>query len=531
MTALALMGACKSRPAPEPASGSATASKGLEAATQKTLRVTYFEPDSYDPALLHGGPGKDLAENLFEGLCSHAADGTIIPGQAHKWTASDDGMTWTFELRDGLSWSDGTAITAEDFVWSLRRAINPQTGNPRAGELWPIKNAEAITKGTIKTLESLGVAADGKKQVVITLENPFPYVVNLMASGYTLPVPRHIVTKHGKKWTRPENLVTNGPYIVQSHKHGQEMKLTANSKYWAAETVKISHVKYRYTNKNQLAYQWFKLGEIDWSMSLLPVEEAQRMRKERNPALRIHDYDGLLYLLLDTAKAPFDDVLVRRAFDLAIDRPRLTRQVTGQGERPATTFVPIGMTTSRPPKRLRFDPDEARKLLAQSRFGSLEPRPEITLLFNTNAKNQRIAEFLQRNLKENLGVTVVLHNVEWKTFLERLGKHEFQMCQLVMGGGFNPSGYLKILETNSPDNRSRWSNADFDAATREARKATTKKAVDAAITKAMAIADREAPLPTLYRLTRQTLLRPELSGHVANSENRHLLRWMAWGEK
>jgi oligopeptide transport system substrate-binding protein len=517
--ALALLASCKKERIHE--SGPA----------EKMLRIAYFEPQSFDPALLHGGPGKDLAENLFEGLCSHAADGSIIAGQAYKWLLSDDAKTWTFELREGLTWSDGKALSAQDFVWSLRRAINPSTGNPQANELWPIKNARAITKGTIKDLSQLGVRAKGTHTVVIVTENPFPFLPNLMAAGYTLPVPRHVVEKHGKKWTVPGNLVTNGAYTIASHKHDQEMLLSANPRYWAAKTVKTRTIKYRYTSKAELAYQWYRLGEIDWSMGLVPQESAGLLRKNRDPALRIDEYDGLFYLLLNTKKAPFDNRSVRRAFDLAIDRARMTRQVTSQGERPANTFIPVGMTASRPPNRVRFDPQEARKLLAEAGYGPQNPFPQVEILFNTHSKNQRIAAFIQRNLKENLGVNLVLHNVEWKTFLERLDKREFHLCHLVLGGGFNPIGYLEMLESNSPTNYSEWSNSDFDAAIGQARLAPSKKELETAITRAMAIADLEVPILSMYRLTRLHLIRPELSGYQPNAENRHLLRWVAWGKQ
>jgi ABC-type oligopeptide transport system substrate-binding subunit len=307
--------------------------------------------------------------------------------------------------------------------------------------------------------------------------------------------------------------------------------LTRNPRYWNAQEVGIGQARYRFTTSNQIAYQWFKLGEIDWSVSLIPVDVAALLQKKRDPTLRTDDYDGLFYLVLDVAKEPFNNVLVRRAIDLAIDRRRLTRQVMTQGEQPATTFVPLGMTAARPPKRLRFDPDAAKKLLSLAGYGPEKPFPKIDLLFNTNAKNKRIAEFFQRNLKENLGVELIIHNVEWKTFLERLGKHDFSMAQLILGGGFNPVGYLEMLESNTPDNRSRWSNPAFDQIVREARAATDRKSMDAAIGKAMALGDKEVPIISVYRLTRQTLLHPDLKGHVSNAENRHLLRWMSWGSK
>ena len=523
--------ACKGNPTDTPKTTPATPEAAESSPNaSRALRIAYFEPKSYDPAHLHGGPGKEVAENLFEGLCSHASDGKIIPGQAKSWTASKDGLVWTFELRDGLVWSDGTPITAHDFVWSLRRSIDPKNGNPKASELLAIKNARAITKKEIKTIESLGVTAKDNKTVVVTLESPYPYVTNLMASGYTLPVPKHVVEKYGKEWTNPKHLVTNGAYIVHSHTHDQEMQLVANSKYWDAKSVSIQTVKYRYTKEARLAYQWYSLNEIDWCMGLIPQEEIKRLQKQRDPALHIHPYDGLFYLVLDTQKPPFNETLVRRAFDLAIDRARLTRQVTGLGERPAKTFIPPGMTSSRPPRRVRYDPEEARKLLAQSKFAATQPMPSIELMLSSSDLQQKIAEFLQRNLKENLGVTLVLQNIDWKTFLDRLNKNEFQMCQLSMGGGFNPAQYLDVLETGSQSNYAKWSNSEFDAVAKEARKATTKSNVEAAITKALAIADKEVPMPALYRLTKRALIRPGLKGFNANAEDRHLLKWLSWGK-
>ena len=494
-------------------------------AARTVLRVATFEPKNYDPGHLIDGLGRELVENLFEGLTARDAAGEPIPGCAESWTTSADGLTWTFKLRPGLVWSDGKALTSADFVYSFRRALDPQTKNRQATMSYPIKNAEAIAKGDIKELDKLGVTAPDATTVVVALERPYPALLKVLRLGYTAPSPRHAVEKHGDKWTDPENIVSNGPFVLTEHKDAQYIKLAKNPKYHAAADVALETVEFKFTSDNTTAWQWYELDEVDWVAGLVPDEKIEELRKKNDPALRIDPYNGQSLLFLNAEKAPTSDARLRRAIDLALDRGVLTRQILGNGELPSDALIPSSVTTARPPMRVRYDPAAAKQLLDESGFDPSSR--ELELIYNTNAKNKQLAEFIQRNLKENLGLRVRVRNLDWKTYLEELGSPTYDLGLIAMGG-FDALDFMQLVRGDSEDNRARWKNADYDALIVKARSATTEAAQTAVVEEALKILDAQQPIVALYQLTRRNLLRPGFVGFEYAPDNAHMMRWMRW---
>ncbi len=503
----------------------APSDRGAESG-RSSIAIATFEPPALDPHKLGDSVGAIIAINLFEGLTTRSADGSPTGGAAERWTISKDRRTWTFFLRKGLTWSDGTPLTADDFVWSLRRSMAQATGNRNAPMLWPISGAEAFNKGDITDPTKVGLAADGEK-VVITLERPYPRLLKVLALASALPVPRHVVEKHPDTWTRPEHVVSNGAYTLSAHKHGQTIVLKRNDRFHGASSVALTEATFHFTTDSPTALRWYKLGKIDWSAGLIPADAMEQMKRDNAPELRIDDFGGLFFLYVNASKPPFDDALVRRAIDLAIDRRKLTRQLLGGGQKPADSPIPPSMTAARSPRRVRHDPEAARKLLTQAGYTADRPMPEVELIYNSNDRNKALASFLARDLKEALGITVAARNLDWKTFLAELGTPGYSMAQLGMGG-FDAMDFLGLVRGDSADNRARWVSAEYDALIDKAREAGTIEAQDAVIGEALKLFDAQMPVIPLYRMTRQTLLRPGITGYEATEDNVHPLRWLAW---
>lgn len=506
----------------------ATATEAPTRTTRTNLRIATVEPKSLDPAALQDAQGLSLVLNILEGLVIRDAKGGPVPGQAERWTISDDGKTYTFHLRKGLLWSDGTPLTAEDFVWTYRRALDPGTKNEQSAMLYPIKGAEAYGTGKTTDPATLGVRAPDAATVVIELERPYPELLRLISLAFFAPVPRGVVEKHGAKWMRPGNFVGNGPYVISARKHGESLNLKRNERYWDASRVLITDVGYRFSSSMLDGSRWYKLDEIDWSHGLVGSEEVTEMLKRSAPELRIGDYDGMFYVMVNTSRAPMNDPVLRRAIDLGIDRYKLTRHVLTAAERPARSYLPSSMTGASAPRRGRYDPARARRMLKEAGYGPDKPLPEIELLFNTNQKNRAIAAFLQRNLKENLNLQIRLHNVEWGTYLDRLQSGEFELGQMNVGG-FDAIDFLNMLRGDLPiPNRAHWKNDEFDRLLAQAVTAPTLTARDKVISGILALLDREMPQIPLYQLTRQNIVRPGLGGFHDVRDNFHPIRWMYW---
>ncbi|MFT5430732.1 MAG: oligopeptide transport system substrate-binding protein, partial [Myxococcota bacterium] len=272
-----------------------TAPAAAPAAARTSLGVAMFEPRSIDPAQLSDGLGPRVAESVLEGLLTLSATGEPVAGVAERWSVSDNGLVWTFHLRAGLTWSDGTPLGAQDFVWSLRRALSPATANPQVAMLAAISGATAVAAGTAKP-ESLGVAAPDAHTLTITLVRPQAGLPRLLARAYTFPVPRHVVTKHPTDWTHAEHFVGNGPYVLVEHVHQEKMVLKRNPRFREAHMVAIETIVLRFTTSVQQGFHWYTLGEVDWSDGLIPSDTVGELKKTSAPELRIDPYDGIFYL-------------------------------------------------------------------------------------------------------------------------------------------------------------------------------------------------------------------------------------------
>ena len=447
------------------------------------------DPKTIDPALNNTTDGNNVISNIFEGLIRTGLDDNLEPGCAESWEISDDGMTWTFHLRDNLKWSDGKKITASEFRDGFLRALNSETGSPYAYYAFFIKNGEKFYNGNAKA-EDVGLSAPDEKTFVIELEYRNPLMLDYLAFSLFQPARMDVITENSRGWAaKPETLISNGPFKLESWKHGEggEITLVKNPEYWEAEKVKVDRLRFVFINDENTALAAFRAGRIDY-MGTIPSQMLPMLLKQglatSQPSL------GTAFCDFNITREPFNDARVRRAFTLAIDRKIIIDKILLGGQRPATGFVcdVVPGTTSDKDFRTEggaflpehADIDEARRLLAEAGYPNGENFPKVSYKYNSNPGNKSLAEALQGMWKKNLGVEVELVNEEWKVFIETRNKKDYDIARDAWIMDFYDAGsILETLISNSPQNNTGYNNPKFDEAmTNAAREMSHEKRVN-----------------------------------------------------
>lgn len=425
------------------------------------------EPESIDPHKTSGLAEANIIRQQLVGLVTTDANGKTIPAMALSWDNVDN-KEWTFKLRDA-KWSNGDPVTAEDFVYAMRRLVNPDTAAPYASYLVDARvlNADKIVSGEMP-VDSLGVEAIDDKTLKITLSEPVPYFVDMLFHTSTFPVHKATVEKFGDKWTQPENIVVNGPYKLSSWRVNDEIVLTRNPSYFDDANTKINTVKILPISDSKAAIARYKAGDID--VVGVPGELLESMQKEMPGEIIKTGNLCTSYYIYNNQKAPFNDVKVRRAVAIALDRDILTEKVAQRGETPAYQFTPVAMANQK-----KFVPDwsklskeernaKAKALLAEAGYSDSNPL-QFELLYTTNDDNKKLAVATSSLLQNALGsVKVNMINKEWKTFLTTTRSGDFDMARYVWCGDYNePSTFLNILKTGNSNNIGKYSSPEFDA--------------------------------------------------------------------
>ena len=436
------------------------------------------DPRTIDPALNNALDGANVDVNIFEGLLRTGLNDLPEPGCAESWEVSDDGMTWTFHLRDGLKWSDGEKLTASHFKDGFMRALAPETGSPYAYYAFFIKNGEAFYNSKAGR-DDVGLSAPDDKTLVINLEYPNPLMLDYLAFPLFAPARMDIVNENPRSWAaRPETLISNGAFMLQSFKHGDggEMVLVKNPNYWDADNVKVDKLRFVFINDENTAYAAFRAGRIDY-MGTVPSQLTPMLLKTGQartiPAL------GTAFCDFNMTRKPFDDVRVRRAFTLAIDRRIIVDKILLGGQVPAGALVCGNIPGTADDKDFReeggsflpehADADEARRLLAEAGYPNGKGFPKVSYKYNSNAGNKQIAEALQGMWKQVLGVEVELLNEEWKVFIETRNRMDYDIARDAWITDFVDA--MSILEqfiSTSPQDKTGYSNHKFDEAMRNA---------------------------------------------------------------
>ncbi len=428
------------------------------------------EPQTLDPQIMTGVPEGNLAEALFEGLTAlHPETLAPKPGIAHSWTISPDGLRYTFNLRDGLTWSDGTPLRAQDVIASWRHALTPATGCKYANLLYPIAGARAFHRDPAAGEEAwarVGLTAPDPLTLEVRLETPCAYFLSLTAFHTLFPVPLHVIREHGDRWTRPEHIVCNGPFQLQEWKPRQHIVLQANPRYWDADFVKLDRVTVFPYDELDTAYKLFKQGEIDW-MNAVPLDRLDALK--RDPDYYVAPYLGIYYIRVNVTEPPLDDIRVRRALAWSVNRQVVTKDILRAGEIPLAWFCPRDTAGYRPALQMPYDRDAARAQLAEAGFAGGADFPRLEVLYNKSERHQAIMENLAQQWERALGITVSPTNTEWKVYLDRLSSLDYQLARSGWIGDFvDPDTFFNIWRTGDGNNRTGWGDPTYDALVRRA---------------------------------------------------------------
>ena len=504
-------------------------------AAKNTLqRGNGAEPETLDVHKSSGVPAANIQRDLFEGLVAEAADGSHMPGVAESWTLSDDGKVYTFRLRKNAKWSNGDPVTAHDFVFALRRGVDPAVGSSYAFILWPIANGEEITKGKVKELDRLGVEAVDAHTLKVTLKAPTPYFIGLLTHMHAYPVHRKTIERHGDKWTRAGNLVSNGAYRLAEWVPQSHIRLERNPHYWNAAKVRIDAVVFHPTEDKSTELRRFRSGELDATDD---VPSDQIAWVEKNLAAQFHNtaYLGTYYYALNLTKAPFRHRPgLRNALAMTIDREILTGKVTKGGEIPAYAWVPPGVNQYAGAKvpwaglskaeRLA----RARKLYAEAGYSRDNPL-KVQILYNTSDNHKRIAIAVAGMWKQALGVKTELFNQEWKVYLTTRRAKQFEVLRAGWIGDYNDANtFLELFKGDvGTMNPAGYVNSEYDVLMRKAERETDLKVRAGLMQKAESILLKDLPIIPIYHYTTQHLVSPRIKGWTDNVMDVHPTRHLS----
>ncbi|GAB4254010.1 MAG: peptide ABC transporter substrate-binding protein [Candidatus Methylacidiphilales bacterium] len=490
------------------------------------------EPKSLDPAVITGQADGRISSSLFEGLTARDAAGEIIPGMAERWDVSENGTRYTFYLREA-QWSNGDPVTAHDFVGSWRRILEPATAAPYSDILFFLKNAEAYQKGQISDFSEVGVRALDDRTLQVDLEAPTAYFPELTAFVTYQPVHLPTVKSYGEAWVRPEHIVVNGPYRLRAWKINDRIELERNETYWNAQAVAFRRVDAMAVAKATTALNLFLTGQADLILdkSMVPAQLIAELRGL--PEFHSYTFLANYFYRFNVTRPPLDNVLVRRALSAAIDRQRIVDRITKAGELPATALTPLGIGGYIPPEGIGFDPDQARKWLAEAGFPGGAGFPRLSILYNKTDLNEQVAVEIQSMWAEILGIRVDLRNQEWATYLTSLDQLDYDIARSSWVGDYkDPNTFLDCFVTGRGNNRTGWSNSTYDALL-----ARANQTLDAAtrwdlMRQAETILVRDdAPIAPIYYFTGIMLFDANrLGGVQGNLIDDHPIRAMYWKE-
>jgi oligopeptide transport system substrate-binding protein len=490
------------------------------------------EPQYLDPNKATGSWEMNIIGDLFLGLTTEDAEARPIPGAAESWTTSPDGLVWTFRLRGDGVWSDGTPVTAEDFVFSMRRVLDPATAAEYASILYVLKNAEAVNTGKLP-VDQIGVRAIDALTLELTLANPAAYLLELMMHTTALPVPKHVVVAAGTLWTQPGSIVSNGPYMLTEWSPNTVIRAAKNPLFFDAGNVALDEIQYFPTDDAAGAVKRFRSGELDVNVGF-PAQQIDWLRENMPDALRIATVMNVRYICFQTAKKPFSDVKVRKALSMAIDRETIARNILQSGETAAWSMVPPGIANyggdvpelaySRWPMEQRLA--DAMLLLKEAGFGSGNPL-SFTYRFIADDDSRRMAAALQE-MWAKIGVTVELSVSEKKAHYTTVRAGDFEVCESNWFADFNDAvNFLFLARPSSGQmNTSRYQNKAFEDLILAGEALLDPATRAAKLKEAETLLLEDVPITPVFFGVSRSLVAPYVNGWKDNLLNVHRSRWL-----
>lgn len=574
------------------------------------------EVESLDPAVVTGQPEGRIIDELYEGLVRLGPkDREPIPGVAERWEVSEDGLTYTFHLRQDAKWSDGSPLNAHDMVYSMRRFLDPLTFAEYAYQAWYLKNGQRYSRAArgvepgdkveVELLErpegalpfargevlrgklvridtdegvdqralddpakfvdhrTFVVSIDGAerlfrvgdkvpagapqgaeavRQVLLdfsevgfravddytietVLESPTPYWLNLLGFYPLAPVNQTCVETHGPgQWTEVENIVTNGPFKLEFHRIRDRIRMRKNEHYWNRDNVALETIDALAVQALTTSFNLFETGKVDWISKVTPLIarelfEADPPRDDFNPDAQF----GTYFYAFNTSRKPFDDVRVRQALTLALDREEIVATACA-GELPARSMTPPGLPNYEAPECEPTNVERARELLAEAGYPDGTGFPKIEILYNYEQQHQTIAELIRKQWRRNLGIDVATRNEEWGSYLSSQRQEKYDVVRRAWIGDYlDPNSMLDLWVTDGENNSTGWSNAEYDRLIQDAKAEPDAEKRLAMLAEAERILMREVPILPIYYYVSRSMLKPYVYGWYNNLEDRHPL--------
>ncbi|QJT21804.1 peptide ABC transporter substrate-binding protein [Aeromonas media] len=492
--------------------------KLLPSAQQTFVRNIGTEPASIDPQMVEESAGSDIVNDLFEGLYTLDGDGKLQAAGALGYELDDTGTIYTFKLRPDAKWSNSEPVTAADYVYGWQRAADPKNASNYAWfiELTGVANASEVVQGK-KSPDALGIKALDDHTLQVTLKAPVPFFLKTLSHYTTFPAPRATIEKFGHEWVKPGNIVSNGAFALKEWTPNERLIAERNPHYWDNERTVLNKVIYLEIVSDTAAYNRYRASELHYTT--YPLEQYQQIKRQSPDDLVSAPMLATYYYVFNTQRKPFDDVRVRKALSLAIDRDTITEKILGQGQLSAFSLTPPSVDgfELKPPaselmsKETRIT--QAKALLAEAGYGPQNPL-DVDILYNTNEGHKKIALAISSMWKHNLGVKAELNNMEWKTMVSALNEGDFGVSRYSWNGDYNDaSTFLDIMTSSSSANSGKWFNKAYDALLAKAHDAKDPAERNRLYQQAEALIDEEAPIAPVYFYVKSRLLKPFVKGY------------------
>ncbi|MBP9742103.1 MAG: peptide ABC transporter substrate-binding protein [Burkholderiales bacterium] len=494
------------------------------------------ETPTLDPQLAEDVVANRIMNDLFAGLVDYDQQNNIIPGMASSWDISPDKKIYIFHLRNGLKFSDGSPITAHDFVYSWQRLVNPKTASPYGFILSKVVNAEAIMQGKLPP-DKLGAIATNNNTFVVYLTNVDPAFIRSLSLMNVAVVPQKVIEKYGKKWTSPDNMVTSGAYTLKEHVVNGYILAQKNPYFYASQYVNIPYIKYEPLEDKNATISAYKAGDLDITFQSIPVDQFNRIKTEYPKQLHVFLQEGNYFYDFNAHNPDLaNNLKLRKALSMAVDREILVKKVLRQGQAPLYSTVTDTIEHGRF-NNLHYDwmswsresrVADAKKLYQEAGF-SVDHPFQVTLAYNTNDLHKKVALAIASMWKQNLGVEVVLLNQEWKTFIQNRHQGDYQIARDGWVADYDSViTYANLYQCNGAQNNSHWCNREYDTLLSQAVLESNIEKQTQLYNKALRIPLDDYAVIPLFQYTIELLVKPRVTNYDA--DNNHLYhvqsKWM-----
>lgn len=482
------------------------------------------EPQGLDPHVVTGVPENHIIRALFEGLAvKNPYTLEPEPGVAASWDISEDGRIVTFHINPEAKWSNGDPMTAHDYVWSWKRLLSPAMGAEYNYMLFPVKNAKAFATGEITDFDKVGVKALDDLTLQVTLTERTPYFIQLMDHYSTFAVHRPTLEKFGgatdrfTPWTRVENMVSNGAFRLKEWALNRRIEIEKSDTYWDRDNVRLEGVVYYPTENVVSEERMFRVGQLHYTQSVPLGKIPVYQEMEDSPYVQA-PYLGTYYFLLNTTRPPLDDVRVRKALSMAVDRDKLNKTVLKGANVSAYSITPPDTLGYYPPKLFAYDVERARELLAEAGFPNGEGWPGLELTYNTSEDHRKIAVALQQMWKDALNIEVTLTNQEWKVYLDSVTQMNFQVARRGWIGDYvDPNNFLDLFLSGGGNNNTGFSDPRYDdLILNKAPRAATQEERFEIFYEAETLLMEQMPIIPIFTYTSKHLIHPSVKGLPSN---------------